>query len=179
MTWTDPALHVWTTGEVVTAAVMNTYVRLNLLALYDAPWCRAYSTVALSVPNITVTALALNSERQDNGSHHSTSSNTSRVAPIVAKGYVISGTLSFAASAGGDQRTALLRVNGVTVIAQHDERRNSAGGATALTVTTLYRLGVGDYVELCAYQDSGGALNVNASANFSPELAIAGVSNAV
>ncbi len=32
MAWTDPAGHVWTTGETVTAANMNTYIRLNLEA---------------------------------------------------------------------------------------------------------------------------------------------------
>ncbi len=30
MAWTDPAGHVWTTGEKVTAANMNTFIRLNL-----------------------------------------------------------------------------------------------------------------------------------------------------
>jgi hypothetical protein len=30
MAWTDPAGHVWTTGEAVTAANMNTFIRLNL-----------------------------------------------------------------------------------------------------------------------------------------------------
>ncbi len=30
MAWTDPAGHVWTTAETVTAANMNTFIRLNL-----------------------------------------------------------------------------------------------------------------------------------------------------
>lgn len=30
MGWTDPSGHVWATGEVVSAADMNTYIRLNL-----------------------------------------------------------------------------------------------------------------------------------------------------
>ncbi len=30
MAWTDPAGHVWVTGEVVTAANMNAFIRLNL-----------------------------------------------------------------------------------------------------------------------------------------------------
>lgn len=33
MSWSAPLGHVWTTSEVVTAANMNTYIRLNLLAL--------------------------------------------------------------------------------------------------------------------------------------------------
>ena len=30
MAWTDPAGHVWVTGEIVTAANMNAFIRLNL-----------------------------------------------------------------------------------------------------------------------------------------------------
>jgi hypothetical protein len=39
MAWTNPDSHIWTAGEVLTAANMNTYVRLNLDFLYgDAAW---------------------------------------------------------------------------------------------------------------------------------------------
>ena len=31
MSWTDPSAHVYTTGEVVTAGTLNTYVQANLL----------------------------------------------------------------------------------------------------------------------------------------------------
>ncbi len=30
MSWTAPSGHVWATGEIVTAANMNTFIRLNL-----------------------------------------------------------------------------------------------------------------------------------------------------
>jgi hypothetical protein len=39
MAWTNPDSHIWTAGEVLTAANMNTYVRLNLDFLYgDTAW---------------------------------------------------------------------------------------------------------------------------------------------
>ena len=39
MAWTNPDSHVWTTGETLTAANMNTYIRLNLDFLYgDTAW---------------------------------------------------------------------------------------------------------------------------------------------
>jgi hypothetical protein len=37
--WSNPDSHVWTAGEVLTAANMNTYIRLNLDFLYgDTAW---------------------------------------------------------------------------------------------------------------------------------------------
>ena len=159
MPWTDPAGHVWVTGEVVTAANLNTYVRLNLEALYDAPFCRAFASAAVSVPNLAITALALNSESQDNDGIHSTVTNTSRATPPTAGGYVVTGWVTYAGSTGGSQRTALLRLNGTTKIGQLDEPRNGAA-ETALSLVALYRFSGTDYVELCGYQDTGGALNV-------------------
>ena len=44
------------------------------------------------------------------------------------------------------------------------------GAQTDLVITTQYYLVVGDYVELEAYQNSGGPLNVEAGSNFSPEF---------
>jgi hypothetical protein len=40
------------------------------------------------------------------------------------------------------------------------------------TVTTVYDLAAGDYLEVFAYQDSGGALNVQTNANYSPEFSM-------
>ena len=44
------------------------------------------------------------------------------------------------------------------------------GDTTIIPVTTIYQLTAGDYVEVRAYQNSGGALNVNSTANYSPEF---------
>ena len=159
MAWTDPAGHVWVTGEVVTAANLNTYVRLNLEALYDAPFCRAFASAALGVASITITALALNTESQDNDAIHSTATNTTRFTPPTAGGYLVTGWVTYAGSTGGSQRTALLRLNGTTKIGQLDEPRNGAA-ETALSLVGAYRFSGSDYVELCAYQDSGASLNV-------------------
>jgi hypothetical protein len=39
ISWASPDAHVWTAGEVLTAANMNTYIRLNLDFLYgDTAW---------------------------------------------------------------------------------------------------------------------------------------------
>jgi hypothetical protein len=44
MTWSSPDLHVWTTGEVVSATNMNTYIRDDLDYLYgDTGWTNVTS----------------------------------------------------------------------------------------------------------------------------------------
>ena len=175
MAWTDPAGHVWVTGEVVTAANMNTYVRLNLEALRNAPACRVFNSSAISVATGALVLLTFNSERFDNDGIHSTTTNTGRLTCVTAGAYLITGAFSFAASAAGSQRSGLVRLNGVTQIGNLDAQRNGAS-ATSLTISTIYKLAVGDYVELGVFQDTGGSLNVNASGNFSPEFAMAWLS---
>lgn len=39
MSWTDPTTHVYATGEIVTAATMNTFIQADLAFLYgDSTW---------------------------------------------------------------------------------------------------------------------------------------------
>jgi len=169
--WTDPVGHVWITGEVVTAGSLNTYVRLNLQELGNAPFCRAYSTVNRLADNAVSTPLVLDAERQDNTAIHNTGSPTRLTAPT-AGAYALAGSLVFAGAAGGTQRSAILRVNGGATVAQQDTNPNGANN-TSVATATIYRLAAGDYVELLAYQNSGAAINVNAVGSFSPELSIA------
>lgn len=65
MAWTDPGAHIWTTSEVVTAANMNTYVRLNLSFLGSTSTATVttsetktggtYGDLATSGPAVTIT----------------------------------------------------------------------------------------------------------------------------
>jgi hypothetical protein len=44
MPWTDPSTHIYATGEVVTAATLNTFVEANLMFLYgDTGWTNVSS----------------------------------------------------------------------------------------------------------------------------------------
>lgn len=86
--------------------------------------------------------------------------------------YAIGGHVRFAAHATG-QRVLYLRVNGTTYIAIDSRVSVGAGAPTDGHVATLTQLAAGDYVQLQAYQDSGGSLNVTAAAEYSPEFWIA------
>jgi hypothetical protein len=135
---------------------------------------RATNSVALVIPNNAVTALALDTNRYDSNGLHDVAVNNTRLTCKRAGLYVITGHAQFAASAAGTLRILGIRLNG-----------NQAGGVLAAeqfapvavdflkSVSTEYVLAVNDYLELYAFQDSGGNLNVLKVNQFSPEFAMA------
>ncbi len=126
-----------------------------------------YNSSNLSIPDGAETVLTFNSERWDSDTIHSTSSNTSRLTATTAGLYDIGASVRFASGAG-TEREVHLRLNGATDIALIAPVPTGFG--EFLNLTRHYSLAAGDYVEVIVYQDSGGALNVVASGNFSPEF---------
>jgi hypothetical protein len=135
-----------------------------------APQARVYNSAALTLANATATPITFNSERWDLGTsteQHSTSANTSRLTCRTPGLYAIVGHLEYAANAVGF-RSAAIQLNGAAFVGiQHI----TAATASIVSVSTQYRLVVGDYIELIGRQNSGGNLNVTVGANYSPELA--------
>lgn len=131
---------------------------------------RVYNDANISVANATVQPLTFNSERFDTDALHSTSVNTGRLTAPVTGTYLIFAAATFAANATG-QRVLQLRLNGTTFISRVGDVSTSAN-LSALETSTIYQLTAGDYIEAIVYQDSGGALNVSATANYSPEFAM-------
>lgn len=111
--------------------------------------------------------LSFNTERWDNGKVHDTSVAERLRAPMAGL-YAIGAHVMFTSNATG-YRQVVLRLNGTTNIAA-DTRPAANGQDTNVTVTTQYELAQGDYVEVLARQTSGGALNVRAVGNLSPEF---------
>lgn len=135
--------------------------------------CRVYNSGNISVvTGGSGTALTFDSERWDTDGMHSTSSNTGRITATRAGQYIITAHVRFAANGTG-ARSLLIRLNGTTFIANAFYPAVAGGDNTDVSVATLYQLAASDYVEVVAYQSSGGALNALASGNFSPEFAIA------
>lgn len=132
------------------------------------PQARVFNDANISVANNTVAALTFNSERYDSGDLHSTSVNTGRLTAPITGLYAVGACVSFASNATGI-REVELRVNGTTVIAI-DDRPANTGAVTVISIDTQYRLAATDYVEVLAFQNSGGALNVLVSASYSPEF---------
>lgn len=138
-----------------------------------APAVRVFHNAAQSIANNAFAALNFNSERFDQAGNaastmHDTVTNNTRLTCRYAGVYQITGNCGFAASATG-QRAIRIRLNGTTYISS-DSRVNAGAVLIDTTTTTLYPLAVNDYVELMVFQDSGGALNTNLNANYSPEF---------
>lgn len=159
MSWSTP--RTWTVGEVLTASNMNTYVSSDLAFLGTPPSLRVVNSAAISIPNNADTAITFDTDTfKTDAGMHSTSVNTSRMVCTVAGKYLLHGIVAYAASAAG-AIAVRLRVNGTTVVGTHDRAGSTV--AQTIQVTTVYQLAVSDYVEVIAYQNSGGAINANTS----------------
>lgn len=171
MAYADPqSTHNPATGEIPPAA-WGDIVRDDLEYLArNRPHCRVYNSAAISLTHNTDAALTFNSERYDVGGCHSTASNTSRITIPAGEGgkYLLTGHVEFASNATGDRQLSF-RLNGTTVLAAQRVGANGSS-VTILSLSTVYALAAGDYVELWALQSSGGALNATASGNYSPEF---------
>lgn len=138
------------------------------------PAVRVFHNANQSITTATLTALAFNSERYDTvggvaSNQHDTVTNNSRLTCRYAGIYDISASVEFAANATGE-RDVRIRLNGTTYIGFQREPTNTASFSTIVNCTTDYQLAVNDYVECVVFQESGGALNVVASSNWSPEF---------
>lgn len=137
--------------------------------------CRVYHSVAQAINPATWTALAFDSERFDPNGMHSGASPT-RITIATTGTYLVGGSARFATS-NTDQtdRYLCISVNGVPGVGTSIARQmgHMSCGATkvlTLSVSTLWEFTAADFVELCAFQNSGGVLNVDAVAAFTPEF---------
>lgn len=128
---------------------------------------RAYNDADIAVNNTTTTALTLNTEAFDVGGLHSVSVNTGRFTIVVPGHYLVGACAQFAANATG-YRSLSMRVGGGTVIASVLNTAPSASIQTRLAVASIYHFAESEYVEATVYQTSGGALNVEYIAGYSP-----------
>jgi hypothetical protein len=132
------------------------------------PSARVYNDANISIGNASNEALTFNTERWDTDTIHDTSTNPGRLTATTAGIYHIYGHIVWGASAVGDRKIDI-RVNGSTYIAsiRYDP---SDGPNNWMSISTDYSLAATDYVELIVYQASGGALDIVATANYSPEF---------
>lgn len=167
MAWTSPTTRA--TGELITASIWNTDLVNNLNALRGPPQARATHSAAQSIASGAFTALAFDTERFDNDAIHDTVTNNSRLTCKSAGKYLVGGQVEFAVNGNG-QRFLQIFKNGATSLGEQGVPNQSATHAARIGVVTLADLAVNDYVELKAFQDSGGNLNVTKSNELSPEF---------
>lgn len=121
---------------------------------------KVYHSADQSVPHNTWTALAFDSERYDTDTIHDVTTNNSRLTCKTAGKYSIKANVTFAGNATGSRWLRILIgpyllaiVNSLAVSTEY----------TCLSLSGDVNMAVDDYVELCALQSSGGALDVKAS----------------
>lgn len=145
------------------------------------PMVRVSASTAQSIPNNAVTAVTWDEETyKTDAGMHSVSSQTSRLVCTVAGKYRISALIMFVANATGT-RDAYIAVNGVApgssrAIGNYEAKMASTpgGAVTTLNVDAELNLNVGDYVEIFAFQNSGGSLNLGNSYNYASMTKIDG-----
>jgi hypothetical protein len=131
---------------------------------------RVYNDADQTATSGVALFLPFNKERYNNGGVHSTVTNPSRLTATATGVYLITGHILFPWNATGYRELALL-LNRIAIL-DIDGRTADASNPQGLRVSTLYHLSAGDYVELRAYQTSGGDLAVKALGNYSPEFAL-------
>lgn len=183
---TVPTPHTWTAGDDATSTYLQTLTDASLYVLGSATsggsrkgLARLRQTVAQTLTTATFTAINFDTEDVDYDAAHSTVTNTSRYTAQTAGYYLVSGIAGFVGNATGARYTAIY-VNG-SPINGTEQGFTTVPNADTLQIPTpgtLVYLNAGDYVQLVAYQSSGGNLNTHvAAAAFQPIMNVLWVSN--
>jgi hypothetical protein len=114
-----------------------------------------------SISNTTNTAITFDTELEDTDGFHSTVTNTSRITIPAGKAgfYLISGQINYASNAVGVRHGNIYKNGSLLSVAWLVGATN--GDWTGGSVSQIVELAETDYVELFAYQNSTGNLNVN------------------
>lgn len=133
---------------------------------------RVYHNANQSIADATWTPIACNAELWDTSNFHDLVTNNSRITiPAGGAGkYLVVANVAFASNATG-YRAIQIYANGATTLATTNT--NAVNGTeTWVCVTTILNLSAGDYIEVMAFQNSTGALNVVSANFYSPHFMV-------
>jgi hypothetical protein len=156
-------LPIGTTGQVLTAdTTVSPYKVKWATAASGSTFagCRLFQSSDQSLSSSTSTLLTFGSESFDTDNFHSTSSNTGRITIPSGKAgkYLFVATVRFADNNTGTRQFWFYLNGGGTyaplVMTQNTATTNRWVG----TASMIYDMAVGDYMELYAWQNSGGSL---------------------
>lgn len=144
--------------------------RLAVIYNMDPIVARVSRNSSQSINNNLWTALGFNTEDFDTDSFHDNSTNNTRLTAQRDGYYRVNGNVTFASDSTGIRGLAI-KLNGSTT--KELIRENAVvGAAHALDTSSLIDMAKDDYVELEAYQNSGGSLNVQSNTDYSPIFSI-------
>ena len=136
---------------------------------------KAYHSTTQSVSDNSTTALSMDSEDFDTDGFHSTSSNTSRLTIPAGMGgkYLVVGHTTIPPVNTTGRRVAVIQKNGAEVTGGAQEGVPNATTYNIFSVSMVLILVAGDYIEFCAYQTSGGSLNVGTTGSAATRSSVA------
>lgn len=126
----------------------------------SAVGAQARRNTTQSISNATYTALSYNEELWDSGTNWTSGANATKIfAPVTGK-YLITAYVGWLANANNFREVYIAINAGAPVV--YDSRVAVNGGATRHTMVGSTPMVAGQYAEIYVWQNSGGALNVNA-----------------
>jgi hypothetical protein len=160
MAYTDPVITV-AADDVHDAADWNTYVRDNESFLFKPPRVRVTDGNNQPASDSSQTPITFDTEQFDTDTMHDLGTNPERITFTTAGVYLVGGNIGWASSSAGRRQLRIL-LNGTTQLNNVVVDVDSVTGHR-MNVVTIFDMAANDYVELQAFQTSGGDLNVTAA----------------
>lgn len=160
----------WTNNvDALDSTNLHAYLRDPLSFLMNKPAAELRSTSAQTIGTGSFTALTFNTEGLDDDPDgtggHSTSSNTDRYTARYAGWYRVGGSVTWAGNTTG-RRGTRWTVNGSVVAGSEQVQvATSTSGVGTHAASMMIFLNENDYLQLNAFQDSGGNLATSSSSN--------------
>jgi hypothetical protein len=157
---------IGTNGQVLTAdSAETTGMKWATPSAGTAATVQVNKSGNQSISNSTVTIVTFDAETIDTDGFHSTSTNTDRLTVPSGKAgkYLVVATANFAGNATGIRQ--LLLYKNTTQVAENVISVNGTGGSTNCNIQFFVDLGVGDYMSMSVWQNSGAALNLQGRAD--------------
>ena len=179
MAWSAFTAGLFTSGQILTAAQMNTFVRDNLLAGGPA-FCKVSRVAALSLADGAFVAVNFDTENIDTNVMFTATSN--KITIKTAGYYQVNGHFSYNANATGQRYLAAVlnatfTGSGDTAVISGGTRIVAQTAATTVitqsvqSLSTIYQFAVNDTLTLGAFQNSGGSLGLNGTEGASLSVA--------
>lgn len=140
--------------------------RVDEVGLGQMPRAEARNNANQSIPDNTPTAVIFSGgDNFDTRTMHDTAVNPERIVIPTAGLYVVTANVRFAAGAGSvGYRTALLRLNGVTVLCELTVAAITARTFQHVNLTDQHALVAADYLEVVVQHTQGAAIDVQSGA---------------
>ena len=126
-----------------------------------APRVRVFASASQPTSNATQTSLTFDTETFDTDTMHDTGTNPERITFTTAGVYLVGGHNSWASSSAGRRQLRIL-LNSATQLTNVVQDVDTGTGHV-LSVVTIFDMAAGDFVELQAFQNTGGDLNAPAA----------------